>query len=219
MKKGRICPTSLEGLEHFSHIWIIFIFHQNTNSTNHEGSTRGVISKIAPPLLGGKKVGVFATRTPHRLNPIGLSIVSLHGINFKTMTLDISGHDVIDGTPILDIKPYVPYDTPSDSIRFPDWISEEAKTTCRITFSKMALKNITDILLFHQLEFYKTENEIIEIIKQTLLLDVRSVHQGRGGGRSGGVGVEYHCRIDKLNVQFHVCDMEIDVGEIEFIIC
>lgn len=118
----------LEGILEFSHLWVIFVFHENTNihrtatmeikDEPQKGKTKnatrfpGLISKVAPPRLTGKqKVGVFACRTPHRPNPIGLSVVKLERV-VKTddgfFDLIVSGADLIQGTPILDIKPYVP---------------------------------------------------------------------------------------------------------------
>lgn len=89
---------SLQGLEGFSHLWLIFHFHKNTNARFH--------AKVHPPRLQGESIGVFASRTPHRPNPIGLSLVKLERI--EGATLHLSGIDLIDGTPILDIKPYMP---------------------------------------------------------------------------------------------------------------
>lgn len=87
---------ALEGLERFDRIWVVFWFHQN-----HHWKP-----KVRPP-RGGIKQGVFATRSPHRPNFIGLSCVQLKAI--KGLKLFISHHDLIDGTPILDLKPYINY--------------------------------------------------------------------------------------------------------------
>lgn len=87
---------ALEGLEDFNLIWILFWFHQNSKWK----------PKVLPP-RGNKKRGVFATRAPHRPNFIGLSCVELHGI--EGLKLIITNHDLLDGTPILDIKPYINY--------------------------------------------------------------------------------------------------------------
>ncbi|XP_058464340.1 tRNA (adenine(37)-N6)-methyltransferase isoform X2 [Malaya genurostris] len=93
---------SLEGLETFSHIWILYYFHRNQIHLK---------SKVAPPRLGGERVGVFSTRSPHRPCPIGLSLVQLDRID--NGTIYFYGTDMVDGTPVLDIKPYIPqYDVP-----------------------------------------------------------------------------------------------------------
>lgn len=89
---------ALQGLEGYSHVWITFVFHLNTNTKYHP--------KVHPPRLGGESIGVFATRSPHRPNPIGLSLCKIHKIENNKIYL--SGVDLVDGTPILDIKPYLP---------------------------------------------------------------------------------------------------------------
>ncbi|XP_069777929.1 tRNA (adenine(37)-N6)-methyltransferase [Narcine bancroftii] len=94
---------SLMGLEQFSHVWIIFVFHKN----GHHSSK----AKVKPPRLNGLKTGIFSTRSPHRPNAIGLTLGKLDRIQGDTLYL--SGIDMIQGTPVLDIKPYIPgYDTP-----------------------------------------------------------------------------------------------------------
>ena len=93
-------PGVFSGLEGFSHVWLIWIFHAVP-----EGEWKPL---VRPPRLGGnRKVGVFASRSPFRPNPIGLSAVRLEQVN--ETSLDVSGVDLLDGTPILDIKPYIPY--------------------------------------------------------------------------------------------------------------
>ncbi len=89
---------SLQGLEGFSHIWVQFIFHLNTSTRFH--------AKVHPPRLEGQTIGVFATRSPHRPNPIGLSLVEM--VELRNDRLILAGADLVDGTPILDIKPYLP---------------------------------------------------------------------------------------------------------------
>ena len=98
-------PDALRGLEGFSHLWLIWSFSQ---------AIRAQWSPtVRPPRLGGNtRMGVFATRSPFRPNPIGLSAVKLEGIELHTPDgplLHVSGADLLDGTPIFDIKPYLPY--------------------------------------------------------------------------------------------------------------
>lgn len=94
---------ALSGLEEFSHIWIIFHFHM-TESTNSP-------AKVAPPRLRGERRGVFSTRSPHRACPIGLSLVKIERIEGNKIYF--LGVDMVNGTPLLDIKPYIPqYDYP-----------------------------------------------------------------------------------------------------------
>ncbi|XP_019865937.2 tRNA (adenine(37)-N6)-methyltransferase isoform X1 [Aethina tumida] len=94
---------ALEGLQEFSHMWILFHFH--CNDSNH------VRAKVAPPRLNGIRTGVFATRSPHRPCPIGLSLVKIDRV--MENVIYFSGVDMINETPVLDIKPYIPqYDNP-----------------------------------------------------------------------------------------------------------
>ena len=95
---------AFRSIKKFSHLWISFIFH-GIESNKWQPMVR-------PPRLGGnKKVGVFASRSTHRPNPLGLSVVKLERIelNQQKLLLHISSHDLLDQTPIIDIKPYLPY--------------------------------------------------------------------------------------------------------------
>lgn len=95
---------SVRGLEAFSHIWVLFIFHQTM-----EGGWRPT---VRPPRLGGNaRTGVFATRSTFRPNPVGMSLVELKGIRVKgdAITLELGSLDLVDGTPVVDIKPYLPF--------------------------------------------------------------------------------------------------------------
>lgn len=95
---------AIRELDGFSHIWIVFIFHK--------AQSGDWAPMVRPPRLGGnKKVGVFASRSPFRPNPVGLSAVKLEQIETKNgkVLLRISGIDILDQTPVIDIKPYLPY--------------------------------------------------------------------------------------------------------------
>ena len=98
-------PDALRGIEGFSHIWLIWQFHKALRD--------GFSPTVLPPKLGGRtRVGVFATRSPFRPNAIGLSSVRLLGVEPHTPdgpVLHVAGADLVDGTPIFDIKPYLPY--------------------------------------------------------------------------------------------------------------
>lgn len=112
--KGRIvfekefrCPDALRGLEGFSHLWLIWEFSANRRTTGEWQPT------VRPPRLGGNAhMGVFATRSPFRPNPLGLSCVGLEAIELDTPdgpVIHVSGADLMDCTPIYDIKPYIKY--------------------------------------------------------------------------------------------------------------
>ncbi len=95
---------AVRGLEAFSHLWVLFLFHHNL--------AEGWRPTVRPPRLGGRtRVGVFASRSPFRPNPIGLSAVELLGVQTDPgrVLLRLRGVDLVDGTPVLDIKPYLPH--------------------------------------------------------------------------------------------------------------
>lgn len=96
-------PDCVRGLEAFSHVWLTFVFHETL--------ARGWQPLVRPPRLGGNsKVGVFASRATHRPNGLGLSLVELKSIDTQQgVTLHLAGADLLDGTPVLDIKPYIPF--------------------------------------------------------------------------------------------------------------
>lgn len=100
-------PDALRGLEGFSHIWLLWKFSESCRDASDWSPT------VRPPRLGGNaRMGVFATRSPFRPNPIGLSCVRLEGIEPNTPegpVLHVCGADLMDGTPIFDIKPYIPF--------------------------------------------------------------------------------------------------------------
>ncbi|MBJ3813349.1 tRNA (N6-threonylcarbamoyladenosine(37)-N6)-methyltransferase TrmO [Shimwellia pseudoproteus] len=97
-------PEAVRGLEGFSHLWLLFIFHQTMDG--------GWRPTVRPPRLGGNtRMGVFATRSTFRPNPIGMSLVELRGITHQQdkVLLHLGGLDLVDGTPVVDIKPYLPF--------------------------------------------------------------------------------------------------------------
>jgi tRNA (adenine37-N6)-methyltransferase len=122
----------VRGLRQFSHIWVHFLFHQTV--------AEGWKPTVRPPWLGGqKRVGVFASRSPHRPNHMGLSAVRLEAVVEKkgSIFLDLSGVDFLDQTPVFDIKPYIPYSDclESASCSYAHGLQPEV----RITFSADAL--------------------------------------------------------------------------------
>jgi len=94
----------VRGIDEFTHIWLLFRFHETAD--------KGYSAMVRPPRLGGnERKGVFATRATFRPNAIGMSAVKLEGIEYKNgqLSLLLAGIDLLDGTPIIDIKPYLPY--------------------------------------------------------------------------------------------------------------
>ena len=101
--KNDFFVEAFRGIETYSHLWLIFQFH--------EVSEENIKALVRPPRFEGEKRGVFATRSPHRPNRIGMSVVKFEKleITMNEVILTVSGVDLLDGTPILDIKPYLPY--------------------------------------------------------------------------------------------------------------
>ncbi len=129
-------PEAVRGLEQFSHIWLLWKFSESKK--DHWSAT------VKPPKLGGKKrLGVFATRSPYRPNDIGLSCVRLDKIEISGKNgpvLLVSGIDLMDGTPIYDIKPYIPFsDCRPDAWEGYTRVTKEH--TLQVDFPRELLKN------------------------------------------------------------------------------
>lgn len=121
-----------DGIEAFSHLWILFLFHENLD--------QGFKAKVRPPRLGGnKKVGVFASRSSFRPNGIGMSLVRNLGMINEQLLVD--GVDLLNNTPIIDIKPYLPYaDSPNNA--FAGYAEEKPNSPLRVTFSAIAQQQL-----------------------------------------------------------------------------
>lgn len=156
------CIEAFRGLEDYSHIWIEFIFHQNLRSEWKP--------TVRPPRLGGnEKRGVFATRSPFRPNHVGLSVVKVLAIKQTAngVCVSIEGADLVDGTPIIDIKPYLPY--------------VDAITDAQGGFATSAPINKLSIewqpLARKRLEMEsKSHPDLKELIESTLALDPRPAY-------------------------------------------
>jgi len=150
--------SSLQGLLGYSHVWLQFVFHLNNSSRFH--------AKVHPPRLGGEAIGVFATRSPHRPNSLGLSLVEL--IDIKGDTLLLAGADLVDGTPILDVKPYLPQIESLPQARG-GWASEVDFANITVSFSTEARR-----LLQNWIE-RTGHQELFEVITEILKQDPRPV--------------------------------------------
>ena len=149
--------NAFSGLADFSHLWLVFVFHKNHQLGSWNPTVR-------PPRLGGnKRMGVFATRSPIRPNPIGLSLVEYHGIIEKDgkIFLQLSNIDLVEGTPIIDIKPYIPYaDAKIDAIA--GYAQEEPCNTMEINFSTQAKQVIQKL----RDEYPELQQLITEVLQQ-----------------------------------------------------
>ena len=160
---------AVAGLEQVSHVWLLFLFHQAL-----EDKPR---LKVRPPRLGGNKsMGVFATRATHRPNGIGQSVVRLEGVEPGRLLL--SGIDLLDGTPVLDIKPYVPY---ADSIAdASNRMASEAPEPIGVDWSDAALPQAREHAL-------RLGEPLVALIEQCLAQDPRPAYQVPAPERVYGV--------------------------------
>ncbi len=149
---------SLQGLEGYSHLWLQFIFHLNSSQKFH--------AKVHPPRLGGESMGLFATRSPHRPNPIGLSLVEI--VKIENNKLYLAGADLVDGTPILDIKPYLPH-LESKSEARGGWALNVSENSIQVEFSNHSLQ------ILQKWVENTGRTELLEVITDILKQDPRPV--------------------------------------------
>lgn len=126
-------PESLIGLETCSHIWVQFLFHGTQD--------RGWRPTVRPPRLGGnRRIGVFASRSPYRPAPIGLSVVALDGVRSgpQGVALRLRNHDLADGTPVLDIKPYLPWSDSLPQAQPPQGFEASPEARLQVVFNEEA---------------------------------------------------------------------------------
>lgn len=182
---------AVTGLEQCSHIWLLFIFSRAVRD--------GWKPRVRPPRLGGnQKLGVFATRAPFRPNPIGLSAVELLDIRMqgKNLVLEVRGADLLDGTPIIDIKPYLPYADILPDAHFD--IADSAKRLPQpVQFSESAEQEYQQLRADYPGALYA---QICEL----LACDPRPAYQ------SDHTRV-YGVRLYDLNIRFRITDQLIEV--------
>jgi tRNA-Thr(GGU) m(6)t(6)A37 methyltransferase TsaA len=170
---------AVQGLEQVSHVWLLFLFHQAL-----EDKPR---LKVRPPRLGGNtSMGVFATRATHRPNGMGQSVVRLDKV--EADKLWVSGIDLLDGTPVLDIKPYVPY---ADSIASAsNHMASAAPELITVQWHDEALRSARE----HGL---RLGEPLVELIEQCLAQDPRPAYQVPTPERQYGV------RLWDVEVRWH----------------
>lgn len=184
-------PDAFRGIEGFSHLWVQFLFHQTLE--------QGWQPLVRPPRLGGReKVGVFASRSPYRPNGLGLSVVAFRGLVQRegAWHLEIAGMDLLHGTPVVDIKPYVPY---ADAL--PDarggFADEKPRLEQRIRFSADALESLAGLEEVHP--------QLRALIEQVLAQDPRPAwYRGQYGEkvfRMRLYDVEVHWRVQPEAVE------------------
>jgi len=187
--EGRIVFTpeyrvreALRGIEGFSHLWLLWGFSANKEAKGEWQPT------VRPPRLGGNAaMGVWATRSPYRPNPIGLSCVKL--LRVENLELVVGGADLMDGTPIFDIKPYVAY---ADCI--PDAVSG---------FAAEAPGKKLDVFIPEELPLNEAQRKVLE---EVLALDPRPAYQEKPEK-------EYVMPFEGGEVVFRVADGRLSVTE------
>ncbi len=181
---------AFHGLETFSHVWILFVFHQCLGEE--------VRLTVRPPRLGGnQKQGVFASRSPCRPNPIGMSVVALEEVRRKRgkVCLRLSGLDLIEGTPVLDVKPYLPY---ADAIRGADggYAPSAPSQHLDVVFTTRGGRACD--------QFEQRWPDLRMLIVSVLSLDPRpAYHKGKGGQRA------YAVRLYDLDIHWRVTQHEV----------
>lgn len=190
---------AFEGIEAFSHLWLIWQFHEN-KSKSDETRFR---AQVRPPRLGGnQKIGVFATRSMYRPAPIGLSVVQLQRVEKqgKSVRVYVSGSDLLHGTPIVDIKPYIQY---SDALPMAQsGYAQQAPTRKLVQWSATAQQQQQDLL---SLKLITTQ--VVQELEQVLALDPRPAYQ-QDQHRCYGM------RFADLNVKFYIFAEHIEIEQL-----
>ncbi|CAL9227134.1 unnamed protein product [Arabidopsis halleri] len=199
-------PASLEGLEEYSHCWILYVFHLNTDIEKlwRKPSQSKLKAKVRVPRLNGERKGVFATRSPHRPCPIGLTVAKVEEIQKDKVLL--SGVDLVDGTPVLDIKPYLPYSDSIQGASVPNWVKEDCLlAVASVTFSETFSSSITSCWkLIEKKSLYGSADEFRSLIMQVLSWDIRSMSQRNKPQDTLDVEIVYHLVLEGLDVSYMI---------------
>ncbi len=185
-------PDFIRGIEQFSHLWLLFRFHQTADK---EAS-----ALVRPPRLGGnQKIGVFATRSTFRPNHIGLSLVKLESV--ESNGLIVSGMDLLDNTPILDIKPYLPY-VDSEPLAQAGYAQSPPTADMPVTFSSPAQQQLR--------KFGQRYPKLEVFLTQVLAQDPRPAYQ-----KSQSEERVYGVHLYDFNVTWRVSNGVCEVLSIE----
>lgn len=185
-------PDALSGLEEFSHIWLIWEFSANRSTSSWQPTVR-------PPRLGGNAhMGVFATRSPFRPNPLGLSCVKMDSIEFLSPdgpVINVCGADLMDGTPVYDIKPYIKYadSRPEAVCGYVDRLEEKS---LRVVFPSGLADRVAD-------------KSVIPPLMETLRLDPRPSYHDDPERVYGLSFAGYNVRFRVAGQVLNVIDLEV----------
>lgn len=192
-------PEAVRGLAEFSHLWLIFQFHQIPERDWH--------ATVRPPRLGGnERVGVFASRATHRPNPIGLSKVALEKVVIEKgeVLLHLTSVDLVDGTPILDIKPYIAF-ADSEPNADSSFAREKPRELLRVEIAPEIAQAVRNQPNFADFGILDPENFIREVIAQ----DPRPAYQqGKCEGRIYGM------RLAGLNIRWQISPQDPELAQV-----
>jgi tRNA-Thr(GGU) m(6)t(6)A37 methyltransferase TsaA len=188
---------AFEGIEEFSHLWLIWQFHDNKNQQQLDKFR----PQVRPPRLGGnKKIGVFATRSMYRPAPVGLSVVQLKQVKKvgNIVRVYVTGSDLLDGTPILDIKPYIQY---SDAVLdAQSGYAQDRPVVKQVRWSEHACQSRTGLL-----QQAKIDQQYIAELESVLALDPRPAYQDDAqriyGMRFGQMNIKFSCSDEAIVIQ------------------
>ncbi|MBJ8423357.1 tRNA (N6-threonylcarbamoyladenosine(37)-N6)-methyltransferase TrmO [Acinetobacter bereziniae] len=188
---------AFEGIEEFSHLWLIWQFHDNKNQQQMDKFR----PQVRPPRLGGnKKIGVFATRSMYRPAPVGLSVVQLKQVKKvgNIVRVYVTGSDLLDGTPILDIKPYIQY---SDAVLdAQSGYAQDRPVVKQVRWSEHACQSRTGLL-----QQAKIDQQYIAELESVLALDPRPAYQDDAqriyGMRFGQMNIKFSCSDEAIVIQ------------------
>ncbi|WP_436917693.1 tRNA (N6-threonylcarbamoyladenosine(37)-N6)-methyltransferase TrmO [Acinetobacter schindleri] len=190
---------AFEGIEEFSHLWLLWQFHDNKNQENSKFRPQ-----VRPPRLGGnQKIGVFATRSMYRPSPIGLSVVKLKEVKKvgKTVRVYVTGSDLLEGTPIVDIKPYIHY---SDAVmEAQSGYAQEEPVRKYVVWSEQAELEREQLVQTKGLS-----EQVIRELAEVLSLDPRPAYQENPERI-------YGMRFADFNIKFIVNETSVLIVEIE----
>jgi len=236
-RQGRLAPATrgvirlnknlhaaLQGVETYSHMWILFVFNDNTSATKRvlgpKGGQKGgslaalvctqeedgqpsprvretvstdqywasakAFIKVSPPSMQGGKIGVFATRSPHHPNPIGLTLVRVERVDAAAACIYVSGIDLLNGTPVLDVKPYVPSFDIMPTATAPAWQVDSLNLVLPVAYTAEAEAQLRAAVAGGGAHLHDDNLEDTKVaLTQVLRLDIRSVWTGRGSDWRG----------------------------------
>ncbi|EEQ11424.1 hypothetical protein ymoll0001_31040 [Yersinia mollaretii ATCC 43969] len=189
-------PEAVRGLSDFSHLWVMFVFHQTMDG--------GWRPTVRPPRLGGNaRMGVFATRSTFRPNPIGMSLIELKGVRCQggEVILELGSLDLVDGTPVIDIKPYLPFAESQPQARA-GFAQSAPDANMPVCFSTTAEQQLAQQQQRHP--------NLRRFITQVLAQDPRPAYR-----KEDNESREYAVLLLEFNVRWRVIDRQTEVLSID----